>query len=216
MWSAKAIAALILLSTLGLPAHAGLIKYKDENGTLHVVQSVDDIPEKYREQAKVASPTGVQGTDPCIGKKTCGIFVVFPGKNNGTYRPWYKKLLAKNTPEKECGFKVVILARGSETKEDLEHAHKIYAELGPGAILDLKGETLSSYRIDYRMFEFVIDDKGRVLWTGVPAHNWAADNFGQRNPLLPPRPVSKTTCLEPEKTRYDEMQKIQGIPPREL
>lgn len=44
-----ALIALLALPSLG---HAALITYRDEKGTLHAVESENDIPEKYRKGAK--------------------------------------------------------------------------------------------------------------------------------------------------------------------
>lgn len=50
---------LLLLSLLyALPAQAGLYKYKDEKGTLHVVDSADAVPEKYREKSEAVRKKG--------------------------------------------------------------------------------------------------------------------------------------------------------------
>ncbi len=201
MWPLTSFVAFLFFAALQLGAHAGLLKYKDENGRLHVVQSVNDIPLKYRPQTNSPFSDKVLGVDRCIGKKACGIFVVYPSYDSvNVYRPWYKNALAHNSPKKECGFKVVIMASGRETKESLDRAQKIYEEMGSGAILDLKGKTLSAYQIRSNMYQFVVDAKGKVLGKGAQAQAWVSENFGGKSPMAPSQPATETACTDPQKT----------------
>lgn len=52
-WMKARLYLLAVLLLLPAPGWAGLITYRDDKGTLHVVQSVSEIPEKYRKRTRV-------------------------------------------------------------------------------------------------------------------------------------------------------------------
>ena len=47
----KSLPALAVLLTAALPAHAAYLRYKDDAGTIHIVEDRGEIPEKYRSRA---------------------------------------------------------------------------------------------------------------------------------------------------------------------
>ena len=59
--------ALLLFLFITTAANAGLVTYKDENGTLHAVMSLDDVPEKYKaatKQTGTSAPTQAAPPQP--------------------------------------------------------------------------------------------------------------------------------------------------------
>ncbi|MCW5830414.1 MAG: DUF4124 domain-containing protein [Deltaproteobacteria bacterium] len=71
MTSAAILAAMCLLLAAG-SAGAKMYKYTDDDGQVHVVDSMNKVPPKYRQQMELRRPAGVPSAPPAEEAKTEG------------------------------------------------------------------------------------------------------------------------------------------------
>lgn len=168
---------ILCLLTAALEGRAGkLITYKDENGSLYAVESMADIPEKYRSQVKTLSNPSFEETnniDPCVGKKHCGTIYVTPWSVECRQSDnLFRRMLRGKDATYVAGLRIVV---GQERASG--DNGRLAQYFGPGAVTDPSSEWHKKFSVTSYPSFFVQDEKGEIIQRGDAARAWVFSYF---------------------------------------